>query len=126
MLNSINITPFIDFDFSNKNIVLYCAGNYGQQLYKRLENSEFCKIVKWVDEDYWLYRRMGLNVDSPEELNSSEPFDCIVVASIDTEQSLGFRAKLEEKGINPNKIAIVDERKIDALYSDVLSLLFKE
>lgn len=60
-------------------IVLYGAGTYGQRLFQYLEKTGFCKVVAWVDQNYGEYRKMGLEVDSPQSIQDME-FDKIVVA----------------------------------------------
>lgn len=108
-------------DFYGKTISLYCAGNYGQQLYKRLEQSDFCEIIDWVDVDYWLYRRMGLNVNDPSQLNNNTDF--VVIASINSEQANEIKKQLSLDGIDEKKIITIDASKKDAIFDRLVTML---
>lgn len=62
-------------------IILYGAGTYGQRLYRYLKKTEFCRVVLWVDREYAQLQKMGLDVEAPAELETSE---CSVVVIANT------------------------------------------
>lgn len=62
-------------------IVLYCAGTYGQRLYRYLTDSGFCQVAAWVDRNWQELRSMGLAVDEPSVIADVE-YDAIVIANI--------------------------------------------
>lgn len=94
-------------NFENKNIVIYSAGTFGQQLYKRILEKNYCSVVGWIDSDCWEYRRCCMNVDSISEIDSME-FDYILIATLDPEIKHDIKDKLVWRGIEENKILIVD------------------
>ena len=90
-------------DFRGKNIVIYSAGTFGQQLVNRITEYKYCNIVCWVDDDYWEYRRCCLNVDSIEDINDKE-YDYVVIATIDYDLSLKINERLMGLGVAFDKI----------------------
>lgn len=77
----------LDYIFPFKNIkkgsrvALYCAGTYGQLLYRNICENNSCEIVVWVDRNYIELSRQGLPVVSPEELLRCK-IEGIIVASM--------------------------------------------
>lgn len=72
-------------------IVLYCAGTYGQRLYRYLMDSGFCQVAAWVDRNYKELRSMGLAVDEPSVIADME-YDAIVIANVlEPSRSLLYR-----------------------------------
>lgn len=71
--------PFTDVK-RGSDIILYCAGTYGQHLYEYLKRSEFCNVIAWADQNAEELKKQGLPVISPDEIGK---YDCktIVVAS---------------------------------------------
>lgn len=61
-------------------IILYGAGTYGQRLYRYLKRTGFCQIVLWLDRNYMELQKMGLEVENPSELETSE-CNSIVIAN---------------------------------------------
>lgn len=93
--------------FKDRNIAVYSAGTFGQQFVRRIKETEYCNIVKWIDDDYWEYRRCCLDVDPVQSIRDLE-FDYIVVASIDSCTVAKVKKRLFEYGINESKILIVN------------------
>ena len=87
----------------DKNVAIYNAGTFGQQLVKRIKENNFCNIVGWYDEDYWEYRRCCLDVDSTELVKESN-FDYILIATINEEIADGIEDKLLASNISKDKI----------------------
>lgn len=94
-------------DIKHKDIVVCGAGTFGQQLVKRFEEHQFCNLVAWVDEDYWEYRRCGLNVDSISLLSKLN-YDYIVIGMVDSFATLKMKNSLIDSGISPSKILSLD------------------
>ena len=89
-----------------KKIVIYGGGTFGQQLMKRFSKEKSCKIVAWLDEDYWEYRRCCLNVD-PVDTVSNIDYDYVIVASLDKGYVSSVVQKLKDYGVPENKIVSV-------------------
>ena len=83
-------------DFSGKKVVIIMAGTFGQVMYERL--SEYCQIVGWYDEDYWEYRRCGMNVDPLDNIRDTE-FDYALIAKMDKESIEKIQIELFKLGI---------------------------
>ena len=51
------IDPFSVFDecYYDKNVVIYNAGTFGQQLVNCFNEDIHCNVVKWIDDDFWEY-----------------------------------------------------------------------
>ena len=102
-----------DKAYYNKSVVIYSAGTFGQQLVKRFHENGHCKIVGWLDDDYWEYRRCCMDVD-PVESITKITFDYVLIASVDpvTVESIIYR--LLDLGVERRKILtvqVLDERK---------------
>lgn len=77
-LNKSWIFPFNDVD-KGTSIVLYGAGEVGQNFYRQIMVTDYCKIEKWVDAEYKKYCSYGLSVQSPDSIEVKEDY-CVVVA----------------------------------------------
>ncbi|MEE0872500.1 MAG: glycosyltransferase family 2 protein [Ruminococcus sp.] len=95
-----------DDAYYNKRVVIYNAGTFGQQLVNRFNESRHCKIVKWIDDDFWEYRRCCLDVDSVESINQVE-FDYVLIAVLDGEYAKKVRNRLISLNVDSNKILLV-------------------
>ena len=94
-------------DIKGKNIVICGAGTFGQQLVKRYEESKSCKIVSWVDDDYWEYRRCALDVDSIYTLTELN-YDYVVIGMVDSFAAKNTKERLIDFGVSPSKILVLD------------------
>ncbi len=90
-------------DYYDKNIVIYSAGTFGQQLVNRIKETKYCNIVAWLDDDYWEYRRCCLNVD-PVEIITALNYDYILIAAVDSQLVDRIKRRLYDLGISKNKI----------------------
>lgn len=88
-------------------IVLYCAGTYGQRLYKYLKESGFCEVTAWVDRNWQELRKMGLAVDAPTVIADTE-YDAIVIANIMVPSRLLLYQELAER-YGGKKVHTLDE-----------------
>lgn len=102
------------FPFQNINkgmrIALYCAGTYGQRLYKYIQNSGVAEVVIWVDQNYEELRKMGLTVCHPSELEKCE-YDAIIIATLFAESKKAIYEYVSSIN-NSIPIGIVDEKYI--------------
>ena len=106
---------FSTFDkaYYGKDVVIYSAGTFGQQLVNRFRESGHCNVVAWLDDDYWEYRRCGLDVDSVESV-TSVLFNYILIATVDFLTAISITQRLNNLGIDKGKILTVtvpSERK---------------
>lgn len=86
-----------------KRIVVYGAGTFGQQFMKRLQDQEICEVVAWLDEDYWEYRRCGMDVDSICTICDLS-FDYIIIANLDSQYAGDIKRSFLDYGIGEEKI----------------------
>ena len=99
---------FYPFDnvYNGEKVILYGAGTFGQILYSRIVNSNELDLITWVDDIYYEYRKMGLNVNPPEQIHKLD-YDKILLAYIDEEVSNKIKKNLIASGISSNKIGVV-------------------
>lgn len=102
-----------DSAYYGKNVVVYSAGTFGQQLVNRFRETEHCNVVAWLDDDYWEYRRCCLDVD-PVESVSSLSFDYILIATVDELVAEKTERRLMDLGVSKEKlltITVPDEKE---------------
>lgn len=112
--------PF-EKDFKGKNVVVYSAGTFGQQLVTRIKEHNYCNIVSWLDDDYWEYRRCCLDVD-PVESAVNRKFDYVLIAALDSNLSNVISGRLVRLGFDKSCILAVrcSEKKRDNLLNQYL------
>ena len=110
-------------DIKGKSIVVCGAGTFGQQLIKRIDESKYCNIVEWVDDDYWEYRRCCLNVNPLTTLLNLQ-YDYIVIGMVNSQASQNIKNQLIDCGISPSKILTlkVDTNDVENYLNQYLSL----
>lgn len=99
-------------DFKNSNVIIYGAGTFGQQIYRRICESNYCNVVGWCDPDYNEYRRCCLDVDDLCDVLGLE-YDYILIASVDGKQCKDYKKMLTEKGVVAEKIIAIDVCRSD-------------
>lgn len=92
--------------YYDKNIVIYNAGTFGQQLVNRFNESNHCRIVKWIDDDFWEYRRCGLDVDSVDSISEID-FDYVLIATLNPMVTESISQRLSVLGVSRKKILTV-------------------
>lgn len=95
-----------DAAYYGKNVVIYSAGTFGQQLVNRFNESRHCKIVKWIDDDFWEYRRCCLDVDSVESITEAD-FDYVLIATVDPAVAQTVERRLTGLGVDRSKLLTV-------------------
>ena len=98
-------TPY-NKEFYGKNIVIWSAGTFGQQLMYRIKENNYCNVVGWIDVDYWEYRRCCLDVDPIDEIDNLD-FDYILIATVNSFAAESIKAKFVWRGIPEEKILTV-------------------
>lgn len=103
---------FSTFDkrYYGKNVFIYSAGTFGQQLINRFNETGHCKVIAWIDDDYWEYRRCCLNVD-PVETITQQNYDYVLIATVNTELAEEIRERLLDYGVSGEKILQVSVPK---------------
>lgn len=87
-------------------VVVYNAGTFGQQLINRFNESNHCEIVKWIDDDFWEYRRWGMDVDPVESVSEIE-FDYVLIATVDCLIADKIKHRMLALGVDPEKMLFV-------------------
>lgn len=95
-----------DKAYYNKNVVIYSAGTFGQQLVSRFKESRHCNVVAWLDDDYWEYRRCCLDVDPVESITQIS-YDYILIAAVDSTLAEKVEKRLLDLGVSEGKILTV-------------------
>jgi glycosyltransferase involved in cell wall biosynthesis len=95
-----------DKDFYGKDIVIYSAGTFGQQLMNRIKENSHSNVIGWIDDDYWEYRRCCLNVDPVESITKSK-FDYVLIATVDCAVGREVMDRLLSFGLSIEKVVIV-------------------
>ena len=95
-----------DEDFANKKVVVYSAGTFGQQLVKRFTDNDHCKVVGWIDEDYWEYRRCCMDIDPVESIASLD-YDYVLIATVIPDVAIRMKKTLLDLGVSEKKILAI-------------------
>ena len=96
-----------DKEYFNKKVVIYSAGTFGQQLVNRFNISGHCKVVGWIDDDYWEYRRCCLNVDPIQTISSNE-YDYVLIAKVDGAVVSTIKRQLMDFGVEEKRILTIN------------------
>lgn len=85
-------------------VVVYGAGKFGQDLYRRLSGDPEHQVVLWADKNAAACRRQGLECVRESADIGSVLYDQIVIAVMDGKVASEIRRDLEGQGIAPEKI----------------------
>lgn len=118
-----------DTAYYGKNVVVYSAGTFGQQLVNRFRETGHCSVIAWLDDDYWEYRRCCLDVD-PVESITTITYNYILIATVDSTVAEWVKERLLDLGISANKILTVsvpeEKEQLIERFLDVDALRFEE
>ena len=118
-----------DKAYYGKNVVVYSAGTFGQQLVGRFRETEHCRVVAWLDDDYWEYRRCCMNVDPVEHI-AKLCYDYVLVATVDSFVGESIRHRLLDLGVSAERILQVtvpeDREKLVSRFLDVKTITAEE
>ena len=92
-----------DKAYYGKDVVIFSAGTFGQQLVSRFRETGHCKVVAWLDDDYWEYRRCCLDVDPVESITRTA-YDYILIATVDSAVAGRARKRLLDLGVSAERI----------------------
>lgn len=111
--------PFSGLSLKQR-IVVHSSGSFGQHFTSAVEKFGVFEIVGWIDEDADESQRQGLPVTNLESISEFH-FDSVVIASIDQEYSESIACKLENLGVERNKISRVtpDFKKLERILVDI-------
>jgi glycosyltransferase involved in cell wall biosynthesis len=118
-----------DSAYYGKDVVVYSAGTFGQQLVNRFRESGHCNVVAWLDDDYWEYRRCCLNVDPVENITALT-YDFILIATVDGTVAEKIKKRLMDLGVSVDKMLTVsvpdNKEQLIKRFLDVDALLKAE
>lgn len=105
-----------DSVYYGKDVIVYSAGTFGQQLVNRFKETNLCNVVKWIDDDYNEYRRCCLNVDSVSSINEIH-FDYVLIAKVDERDIQFITRELLDFGVSEKQILSikVPQKKTDLI-----------
>ncbi len=95
-----------DSSYYGKNVVIYSAGTFGQQLVNRFKETQHCMVVSWLDDDYWEYRRCCMDVN-PVQSITSLTYDFILIATVDSLVAERVEKELRDLGVSSDKILTI-------------------
>ena len=95
-----------DTAYYGKNVAIYSAGTFGQQLVNRFIETGHCNVVAWLDDDYWEYRRCCLDVDPVESITSLS-YNYVLIATVDGLVAKSVEKRLLDLGVSKEKILLV-------------------
>lgn len=95
-----------DSSYYGRDVVIYSAGTFGQQLINRFRETQHCNVVAWLDDDFWEYRRCGLDVDPVESVTGLD-FDHVLLATVDRYVADKVTTRLQDLGVSGSKILTV-------------------
>lgn len=89
------------------NIIVYGMGLYGQRLYNYLKKTKFCNVIAAFDRNYDGLNKIGLNVESPENISEFE-YDAMIITCSYAGTRFAVYSEMIEK-YPADKIHIMDE-----------------
>lgn len=92
--------------YYGRNVIVYSAGTFGQQLIARFKETRHCNVVAWIDDDYWEYRRCCLDVDPVESITSID-YDYVLIATVDPIVAESVRNRLLDLSVSGEKILTI-------------------
>ena len=95
-----------DNAYYGKDVIVYSAGTFGQQLVNRFKETEHCNVVAWLDDDYWEYRRCCLNVDPVESITGLS-YDYILIATVDGLVAEKAERRFMDLGVSKDKLLTI-------------------
>jgi|GEM_PF-2188344 len=105
-----DIIPFDAFLFpayrvkQNSRIVLYGAGYAGHKYYDQINESGYCVIAAWVDQNFRaINREEEVQITDPMEINKVD-FDYVVVANANIQTKEEIQRWLIDMGVSKEKI----------------------
>ncbi len=114
--------PIFGTAYYGKDVVIYSAGTFGQQMNKRFRETKRCNIISWIDDDYWEYRRCCMDVDPVETITKLQ-YDFVLIATVNALIAEHVKERLLNLGVSEGKILLVKVPKNRAtLINDFLNI----
>ncbi|MBR6027693.1 MAG: glycosyltransferase [Clostridia bacterium] len=95
-----------DSRYFGKDVVIYSAGTFGQQLVSRFRETGHCRVTAWLDDDCWEYRRCCMDVDPVERITSLN-YDYVLIATVDAQVAENVIRRLLDLGVSRDKLLTV-------------------
>jgi hypothetical protein len=105
--NDMVLNSIYNRNIEGKKVVIGGAGTFGQQMYRRLEDTGKVEITGWIDPYYWEYRRIGMNVDPVESIVDAD-YDYVLMAGLDSSFKSLVTRTLADYGVDPEKVLAVE------------------
>lgn len=86
-----------------KRIVIFGAGNVGQDYYSQISKYKYCKIVAWIDSNWNKYHFSYAEVTRTENIVELS-YDSILIAVMDPQMGMEIERHLIDLGIPDEKI----------------------
>jgi len=97
----------------HSNIIVYGAGNVGQEYLEQIEQTNWCVVICFADKDYARYKWMKITVRNPEDLFVDAVYDFVVIAIESLEIVDKVKNNLLKMGVPTEKIINVSERYLE-------------
>ena len=108
--------PFLEAK-QNSKIVVYSSGSFGQHILSTNVETNFFKIIKWIDVDFHNLNIGGNSVDPISSIDNDD-FDFLIIATINPSTYESIKMELALMGIDEKKIV-----KINTAEKDINELL---
>lgn len=108
-------------DFEGKKVAVVLAGTFGQMVYNRLNSTGYCEVVGWYDDDYWEYRRCGMNVDPLDEIDVSE-VDYALIAKTNGEDIEWLKERLKAISIKNEQVLSISLKSLSSIRNSYLMI----
>lgn len=87
-----------------RKIILYGAGNVGQDFYRQIMEENTAHICLWCDKNYKRIENMPMEISSPEKILSIPDYDTIIIAVYEKDVGEKIVEDLMKLGIPKDKI----------------------
>lgn len=116
IIDNINYIIPCKAQISNRNIIVYGAGNVGKDYIRQIIREKLCIDYIWVDKNYALKEEwMGVNVSSLDDV-LDYPFDYVIIAVYNEKVMYEIKEELVELGIDIQKIIAMKPLSIHEFY----------
>lgn len=108
--------PLFPFEGIEKGsrIAVYCAGGFGQVMYRHICTSADYMAAGWTDTMARKYQSQGFEVQTVEEVLHSE-FDYIVIAILNESKARQIADSLFEKGVPIQKVKYIKKEVLQGM-----------
>lgn len=118
LVNNYGRAAFYPVRLLEERVVLYGAGKFGQDLYKRLQADEEHKVVLWVDKNAEACRKRGMQeVRDITELAAVSDTQ-IVIAVMSKKMADEIRKELKQMGISEERVAWIETYTYPVAYAE--------